>query len=94
VLPSKLILLKLTFSLVPGPLLLLASVALKYGFSFSSHLLSQPTVGNQGLPLTPLFSSEIITEERSGHHCVLISPSDFRGWLDNDAFLSVFLLLK
>jgi hypothetical protein len=30
VLPSKLILLKLTFSLVPGSLLLLASVALKY----------------------------------------------------------------
>jgi hypothetical protein len=30
VLPSKLILLELTFSIVPGPLLLLASVALKY----------------------------------------------------------------
>jgi hypothetical protein len=30
VLPSRLILLDLTFSLLPGPLLLLASVALKY----------------------------------------------------------------
>jgi hypothetical protein len=30
VLPSRLILFDLTFSLVPGPLLLLASVALKY----------------------------------------------------------------
>jgi hypothetical protein len=32
--PSKLILLELNFSLVPGPLLLLASVALKYLLQF------------------------------------------------------------
>jgi hypothetical protein len=37
VLPSKLILLELNFSLVPGPLLLLASVAFKVSALVSLH---------------------------------------------------------